>query len=257
MEHELVNVGIDDGIAVLRLNRPEARNALSRALTGQLDAHLQAVERRDDVRVIVLCAEGEHFAAGADVREMHNMDQAQVLLADFAGCSRHLACVAMPVIAAVDGCVLGGGCELVEMCDIVIASERSSFGHPEFMLGTMPGAGGTQRLPRVLGKHLAMDLFLTGRRLGAQEAQQHGLVSRVVPAEELMPLALQLARAIAACSAPVARLIKQAVQAGLQDRESTGLALERALFQQSFALADRAEGMAAFVEKRKPKFRHR
>lgn len=247
----------DAGVATITLARTEARNALCKPLIDELDARLLECEARDDVRVVLLAGEGPHFAAGADVKEMLSMMPDEVLLEDFAGCSRRLAAFPKPVVAAVDGYALGGGCELVETCDIVIASERARFGHPELLVGTMPGAGGTQRLPRVLGKHLAMDVFLTGRQLSAQEALQHGLVSRVVAPDALQSTALAIAREIAGRSAPVARMLKAAVQAGLQDATGTGLDLERRLFQLGFALADRREGMAAFVERREAMFRHR
>lgn len=254
---ELTRCHITDGVAILTLNRPAARNALCAQLIAELDACLDACSTDDGVRVLLLTGSGDHFAAGADLKEMQDMGAAQVAMEDFAGCSKRLGAFPKPTIAAVDGFALGGGCELVEMCDIVVASERARFAHPEYLAGTMPGAGGTQRLPRVLGKHLAMDLLLSGRQLTAREAEQHGLVSRVVEPGALMETALTLARQIAGRSAPVAQLLKAAVQAGLEDAQGTGLVLERRLFQMTFALEDRQEGMRAFVEKRPAQFRHR
>lgn len=248
---------IEDGVALAALVRREARNALCRQMVDELDALLAAWTDDEAVRVVLLYGAGDHFAAGADLKEMLPMTAADALLQDYAGCSWRLATFPKPTVAAVDGYALGGGCELVEMCDIVIASERARFGHPELLVGTMPGAGGTQRLPRVLGKHVAMDMFLTGRQLGAQEALQHGLVSRVVEASCLLESALAVAKEVARRSQPVARMIKTAVQAGLEDASGPSLALERRLFQLGFDLQDRREGMSAFVEKRDPVFRHR
>jgi enoyl-CoA hydratase/carnithine racemase len=206
------------------------------------------------INAIVLEGEGAHFAAGADVKEMVALDASQVLLSDFSGCCERLANVKKPVIAAVEGFALGGGCELIEMCDIVIASETAKFGHPEVTLGTMSGAGGTQRLPRVIGKHWAMDLLLSGRFISAQEAYMAGLVSRIVAPSQLHSEAMYLARHIAGLSAPVVRMIKQAINEGLNDSLVAGLSLERRLFHLTFALADRKEGMEAFCARRQPIF---
>lgn len=251
----MVLKSIDAGVGILRLNRPLAKNAISIELTEALSNALEELDRDASVNVILLTGEGGHFAAGADVKEMVSLDANQVLLSNFAGCCERLADVKKPVIAAVDGFALGGGCELVEMCDIVIASQTAKFGHPEVTLATMSGAGGTQRLPRVIGKHWAMDLLLTGRFISAQEAYQAGLVSRVVAPADLLSEAMDTAKRIAAFSGPVTRMIKQAVNDGLNDSLHSGLALERRLFHLTFALADRKEGMEAFCDRRQPAFK--
>ncbi|HEY0838188.1 MAG TPA: enoyl-CoA hydratase-related protein [Azospirillum sp.] len=257
MGDDLVSVSVDGAVAVVTLNRPKARNALNVALTDALAAALDRLEADAGVKAIVLTGAGEHFAAGADVKEMLPMTAHDVLTADFAGCCTRLAGVRTPVVAAVRGYALGGGCELVEMCDVVVAAESARFGHPEVGVGTMPGAGGTQRLPRSVGKHKAMDLLLTGRPMTAEEAERAGLVSRVVPDERLMEEALDVARRIASLSAPVVRLIKESVNHAFRGSLPDGLAFERRLFHLTFATEDRREGMAAFVEKRPPDFKDR
>jgi enoyl-CoA hydratase len=255
MPNKLVLKTIDDGVGVLRLNRPAAKNALSVELIEVLRCELESLEGDASVNAILLMGEGGHFAAGADVKEMALLDANQVLLKNFAGCCEKLADITKPTIAAVEGFALGGGCELVEMCDIVIASETAKFGHPEVTLGTMSGAGGTQRLSRVVGKHWAMDLLLTGRFISALEACQAGLVSRVVASAQLQEEAMSVAKRVASLSAPVTKLIKHAVNAGLNDSLVSGLALERRLFHLTFALADRREGMEAFCDRRQPAFK--
>jgi enoyl-CoA hydratase len=248
---------VERGVGTLRLNRPEQKNAVSFELTAALAEALEELDRDPQVKVIILAGVGDNFSAGADVTEMLPLTASDVLLGDFSGCCVQLSRVQKPVIAAVEGYALGGGCELVEMCDIVIASETAKFGHPEVTLGTMSGAGGTQRLPRLVGKHRAMDLLLTGRFVSAREALASGLVSRVVPATNLWSEVNAVAERIAGLSAPVVQIIKQAVTEGLNGSLFTGLALERKLFHLTFSLADRAEGMAAFLQKRSPHFKGR
>lgn len=252
---DLVLKAVEDGVAALTLNRPRALNALSRDLVRDLAAALDEAEADPGVRAIVLAGAAGNFAAGADLAEMLGMDAAEVFATDFSGCCDRLAACGKPVLAAVEGYALGGGCELVEMCDVVVAAEGAVFGHPELTVGTIPGAGGTQRLTRAVGKCVAMDMLLTGRRLSAAEALQAGLVSRVVPRGEAVATALDLARRVAGLSAPIARLGKQAVRHAQESHLAEGLALERRLFQLSFVTHDRREGMAAFVEKRRPAFR--
>ena len=256
MSDKMVLKTIEDSIGVLRINRPAAKNALSIELVEELRCELEGLEGDPSVHAILLMGTGGHFAAGADVREMVRLDANQVLLKNFAGCCDRLADVTKPTIAAVEGFALGGGCELVEMCDIVVASETAKFGHPEVTLGTMSGAGGTQRLSRVVGKHWAMDLLLTGRFISAHEACQAGLVSRVVAPTELEAEAMSVAKRVASLSAPVTRMIKHAVNAGLNDSLVSGLDLERRLFHLTFALADRREGMEAFCDRRQPQFKN-
>lgn len=254
---EPVLAEIDGPIGILRLNRPKARNALSDALVGALDEALRRFEADSKVRVILLIGAGGDFAAGADLREMLSMSAGEALQRNFCGCSDRLASVSKPIVAAVGGYALGGGCELVEMCDVVIAAESARFGHPESTVGTMPGAGGTQRLPRAVGKHMALDMLLTGRQLTAAEALQFGLASRVVADEALFDESIAVARKIASLSAPVVRLVKEAVRNGLSGEHSTGLAQERRLFQLAFTLEDRREGMQAFIDRRQPVFTDR
>lgn len=246
----------DQGVGQLRLARAEALNALSREFCREIDAALLELDGRAEVRVILISTTLKHFCAGADIREMAGMSAAEAQEEDFAGCVAALPQLRKPVVVAVRGLAAGGGCELVEMCDVVIAAASARFCHPEITLAAMPGAGGTQRLPRVVGKHVALDLLLTGRTMDAAEARQAGLVSRVVPDEQLDAEALAVARQIAAHSSPVACRIKAAVletQAGLD----AGLKAERARFQQCFSEDDFREGLAAFIEKRQANFRHR
>jgi len=257
MSDPLVLMTIEENVAIISLNRPPAKNALSTALTVQLAELLDRAEADPSVKVIMLTGVGNHFAAGADVKEMLPLSLADVHLQDFSGCCTQLAEVKKPVVAVVEGYALGGGCELLEMCDITLASETAKFGHPEITLATMSGAGGTQRLPRVVGKHVAMDMLLTGRVLTAQEALQAGLVSRVFAPDQLRNEAIAVCRKIAKLSAPVVKMIKQAVNQGLNDSLVSGLALERKMFHLTFGLADRAEGMRAFVERRDPEFKDR
>ena len=241
------------GVVLLRLNRPSARNALDRALIGALDAALQKADADAATRVIVLASVGPHFCAGADVADMQAMDEESAQALDLAGSSRLLSRVAVPVVAAVQGVAAGGGCELVEMCDIVVAAESASFLHPELRLAAMPGAGGTLRLPRVVGKHVAMDMLLTGRALSATQALQAGLVSRVVEGDDAVPAAMALAQGIAALSVPVVRRLKRAALAAL---EPCGHHLdeERRAFHACFRERDFREGLAAFLDKRPPVF---
>lgn len=252
MNTDLVTVAVAEGVATVVLNRPEALNALSMPLVAALTSTLDRLESDPAAKVILLAGAGRHFAAGADIGEMLDMTVAEVAATDFAGCCTRLVGCAKPIIAAVQGAALGGGCELVEMCDVVIAAESARFGHPEITLATMPGAGGTQRLPRAMGKAKALDLLLTGRTMAATEAERAGLVSRVVADAALMDEALAVARRIAGFSAPVLRAVKQAVGAAFRTGLDDGLLLERSLFHLTFATADRREGMAAFLAKRPP-----
>ncbi|MGA0594981.1 enoyl-CoA hydratase-related protein [Enterovirga sp. CN4-39] len=247
---DLVKVSVRDGVATLVMSRPEARNALSSALVAEMTGALDDLDRDDTVRVVLVTGEGRDFAAGADVHEMICMNVQDAVAKDFAGCCTRLGEFRKPVVAAVAGYALGGGCELVEMCDVVIAAEDARFGHPEIALGTMSGAGGTQRLPRLVGRHVALDLLLTGRHLTAAEARMVGLVSRVVPREDLMKEAEAVARTIASFPPMAVRAIKEAVgrteSLPLQD----GLALERRMFHLTFASDERRDRMEAFASRR-------
>lgn len=257
MANEFIVVGIEKRVATLKINRPEALNALCDQLVEEMTAALDALESNPDVSALILTGGPDVFAAGADLKEMAGKTFAEVVTHDFSGCCHRLGNFKLPVVAAVAGYALGGGCELVEMCDIVIAAETAKFGHPEISVGTMPGAGGTQRLPLTIGKHKAMDLLLSGRMMDAKEAELAGLVSRIVPREELLETALSVAQTVASYSRPVLKLLKQSILRSHSMPLSEGLAFERKLFQMSFGLEDRKEGMEAFIEKRKPNFMNR
>lgn len=241
------------GVVLLRLNRPSARNALNRALIDTLDTALQAADADAATRVIVLAGAGQHFCAGADVADMQSMDGDSAQALSFTGSSKLLSRIGLPVVAAVQGVAAGGGCELVEMCDVVIAAESASFLHPELRLAAMPGAGGTLRLPRTVGKHIAMDMLLTGRALSVAQALQAGLVSRVVDGDDAVPAAMEVAQSIAALSAPVVRRLKLAALAALEP-SADHLADERRALQACFQERDFREGLAAFLNKRTPVF---
>lgn len=251
-----LNVGRCDGVGHITLNRPGVLNALSREFCAELDAALDELENTEDVRAILISSALKHFCAGADIREMGKMTAAEVIADNFIGCVSSLPAISKPVVVAVNGLAAGGGCELVEMCDIVIAAASAKFCHPEITLAAMPGAGGTQRLPRVVGKHLAMDLLLTGRALSADEALAAGLVSRVVPDERLEEVALAVAKQVASHSGPVARRIKASVN-DTQVNLAAGLMAERERFHRCFTEEDFREGIRAFVEKRGARFIHR
>lgn len=242
------------GYAELVIDRPQARNALCVALTDAMAQTLERLREDSETRVVLLRAEGDHFAAGADIREMLDMSAETARATDFAGCCVALGDFPKPVIGLVQGYALGGGCELVEMCDIVLAAENAVFGHPEISLGTMPGAGGTQRLPRLIGTAKAMDMLLSGHRMDAIEAERCGLVSRIVPPDRLLEEGREYASGLAALSGTVLNSIKKAVRASMEMPLKEGLKLERALFHQTLGLPDRQEGMRAFTERRKPLF---
>ncbi len=242
------------GYAELVIDRPAARNALCRSLTDAMAAHLDSLATDAAVRVVLLRAEGEHFAAGADLKEMLGVDAEQARTTDFAGCCTPLGMFPKPVVALVQGLALGGGCELVEMCDIVVAAENAEFGHPEVRIGTMPGAGGTQRLPRLLGMAKALDLLLTGRRMDAREAERSGLVSRVVPTDRLLEEGRQLVADMASLSGEVLMLIKRNARSSASLTMDEGLHQERAAFYHTLSLPDCEEGIRAFLEKRPPRF---
>jgi len=245
-------------VGIVTLNRPHALNALNAALIGELGAALDDFEGDPAIGAIVLTGSHKAFAAGADVKEMAAKNYPEIYLEDFItrGWERVGQC-RKPVVAAVAGFALGGGCEIAMMCDIVIAAEGARFGQPEITLGTMPGAGGTQRLTRFVGKAKAMDLCLTGRMMDAAEAERAGLVSRVVPAAELLAEAVKVAERIAEMSRPIAMMVKEAVNRAYETTLAEGVRFERRLFHATFATEDQKEGMAAFIEKRKPAFRSR
>jgi enoyl-CoA hydratase len=244
-------------VGILTLNRPEALNALNGELMDELATALDAFEADDRIGCIVITGSEKAFAAGADIKEMQDLTYMDVYKSDFIGSWERLGRARKPVIAAVSGYALGGGCELAMMCDFVIAAENAKFGQPEITLGVIPGSGGTQRLTRLVGKAKAMDLCLTGRMMDAAEAQSSGLVSRVVPVGELMNEALKAAEKIAGFSLPAVMMAKEAVNRALETTLAEGIRFERRVFHSLFATEDQKEGMAAFVEKRSPSFRHR
>ncbi len=254
---EIVQSERHGAVALLRLNRPEALNALSDELLGALCAALDAAEEADEVRCVVVCGAGRAFAAGADVARLREMTAGDVLAGERGQRWQRLRAARVPVIAAVHGWCLGGGCELALTCDIVLAAENARFGLPETGLGLIPGAGGTQRLPRVAGRSLALEMILGGRTLSAREALQHGICARVVAPEALEREALALAARIAARPAVAVRLAREAVQLAFETPLEAGLREERRLFALAFASDDAREGMDAFVARRTPNWSNR
>lgn len=245
-------------VGLITLNRPKALNALCKALMDEMTAALDRFEKDDGVRVIVVTGSEKAFAAGADIKEMAGKTYMDVYKEDFIteNWERAMRC-RKPLIAAVAGYCLGGGCEFAMMCDIIIAADTAKFSQPEVTIGTMPGAGGTQRLTRLVGKSKAMELCLTGRMMDAQEALQSGLVARVFPAAELMNEAMKMAEKIAEFPMPVVMMIKESVNRSYETTLTEGLRFERRLFHSTFATEDQKEGMSAFVEKRKAGFKDR
>ena len=258
MSYEFIAVEVRGRVALVTLNRPKQLNALAPKLMQELGEALYAFDADDGVGAIVITGNEKAFAAGADIGAMKDFDFQHAFKSNYITRDwEHIRNVRKPVIAAVAGYALGGGCELAMMCDIVIAAESAKFGQPEINLGVLPGSGGTQRLPRAVGKAKAMDLCLTARMMDAAEAERSGLVSRVVPNDRLMEEAMAVAEKIASYSLPVVMLIKESVNRAYESTLSEGVLFERRLFHAAFALEDQKEGMAAFVEKRKPTFKHR
>ena len=244
-------------VGLVTLNRPKALNALNSALMAELREALDGFEADDAIGAIVVTGSEKAFAAGADIKEMKDRGFVDVYLSDFITRDwERLAQCRKPTIAAVAGYALGGGCEVAMMCDIIIAADNARFGQPEIALGTLPGAGGTQRLTRAIGKAKAMEMVLTGRMMDAAEAERSGLVARVVPVAELIGEAMKLAEKIAGLSRPAIMLAKEAVNRAFETGLAEGLRVERRLFHASFATADQKEGMAAFAEKRPPVFKN-
>jgi enoyl-CoA hydratase len=244
-----------DAVTVVRLNRPQALNALNGQLLAELCQALDAAEADEGVRCVLLTGSERAFAAGADINEMADKSYVEMFGADyFAAIGERIERFRKPLLAAVAGYALGGGCELAMMCDVIIAADTAKFGQPEINLGVTPGIGGTQRLPRAVGKAKAMDLVLTARMMDAAEAERAGLVSRVVPADRLLEEAMAAAAKIAAQSPLAIAMCKELVKAAYETPLSAGIALERRLFHSLFAFDDQKEGMAAFLEKRPPRF---
>jgi len=258
MSYEFILTEVKGRVALITLNRPKQLNALAPKLMQEMGAALYGFDADDGVGAIVITGSEKAFAAGADIGAMKDFDFQHAYKSNYITRDwEHIRNVRKPVIAAVAGYALGGGCELAMMCDIVIAAESARFGQPEINLGVLPGSGGTQRLPRALGKAKAMDLCLTARMMDAAEAERAGLVSRVVPNDKLMEETMAVAGKIAAYSLPVAMMVKESVNRAYESTLAEGVLFERRLFHAAFALDDQKEGMAAFVEKRKPKFKHR
>lgn len=258
MAYETLLIEIEDQIGIITLNRPEARNALNNQLMDELCRALDEFEADENIGCIVLTGSSKAFAAGADIKEMQSLDYMTAYQQEFItrNWERVTRC-RKPVIAAVAGYALGGGCELAMMCDFILAAENAKFGQPEINLGVMPGAGGTQRLTRFVGKSKAMEMCLTGRMMSAEEAERCGLVSRIVPTDALMDEVKKAARSISQKSRPVAMLTKECVNTAYETMLSQGVLFERRLFHSMFATEDQKEGMDAFVEKRDPHFRNK
>ncbi|MCS6935916.1 MAG: enoyl-CoA hydratase-related protein [Chitinophagales bacterium] len=250
-----VNPQIEKFIALIELNRPKELNALNRELMLEIRDTLRELDNDDQVRVIILTGGQKVFAAGADIKQMANASAIEMLNIDQFSTWDQIKRTRKPIIAAVSGFALGGGCELAMTCDMIIASETAKFGQPEIKIGTMPGAGGTQRLTRAVGKALAMELVLTGRFLTAEEALRAGLINKVVPVELLLDETLALAREIASQSPVAVKLAKEAVNHAFNSTLDEGLLFERKNFYLTFASEDQKEGMSAFIEKRKPEFK--
>jgi enoyl-CoA hydratase len=254
MEFETVQVETHGRVGLIRLHRPQALNAISVQLIKDLSAALDALEADRTIGCLILTGSERAFAAGADIKEMQNFTYPDTYLDDFITSWERLSRTRKPIIAAVSGVALGGGCELAMMCDFILAADTARFGQPEIRLGVMPGSGGTQRLTRFIGKSKAMEMCLTGRLMDAVEAERCGLVSRIIPAADLVEEALKVAANIAAMSLPVAMMTKESVNRAYETSLAEGIRFERRVFQSQFALADQKEGMAAFIAKRPAEF---
>ncbi len=257
MSYEYIIAETHGRVGLITLNRPKQMNALCDALVKELSAALDAFEKSDAISAIVITGSDKAFAAGADITAMKGFSYMDAYKNDYITRDwERIKTCRKPVIAAVAGYALGGGCELAMMCDFILAADTAQFGQPEIKLGTLPGAGGTQRLPRAVGKSKAMEMCLTARMMNAEEAERAGLVSRIIPADKLVEEALATAGKIAAFSLPVIMMIKESVNRAFESGLSEGLLFERRVFHASFALEDQKEGMAAFADKRKPVFKH-
>jgi len=258
MAYENIIVETRGRVGLITLNRPKALNALNDALMNELGEALAAFDADEAIGAIVIAGSDKAFAAGADIAAMKDLGYRDVYMGEYITRNwERMKSVRKPVIAAVAGYALGGGCELAMMCDIIFAAESARFGQPEIKLGIIPGAGGTQRLPRAVSKAKAMDLVLTGRMMDAAEAERSGLVSRVVPAERLMDEALAAAAQIAEFSLPSVMMAKESINRAYEAPLAEGILFERRAFHALFATEDQKEGMAAFIEKRKPNFKHK
>jgi len=258
MAYECIIVETDGAVGIIRLNRPEALNALNAQLMDEMTAALDAMEADDAIGAIVITGSDKAFAAGADIKEMQSKSFIDVYMEDFItrNWERATRC-RKPIVAAVAGYALGGGCELAMMCDFILAADNAKFGQPEINLGVIPGSGGTQRLTRAVGKSKAMEMILTARMMDAEEAERAGLVSRVLPLDDLVEEAVKVAGRMAELSRPAVMMAKESVNKAYEMTLREGVMFERRLFHSTFATEDKTEGMEAFVEKRKPQFRNR
>jgi len=255
MTYETILVENHDRVCLITLNRPQALNALNRQIIGELNQALDACEADANIGCIVITGSAKAFAAGADIKEMAELQYPQIYIDDlFSDCDR-VANRRKPIIAAVSGFALGGGCELALMCDFILAADNAKFGQPEINLGVLPGMGGTQRLTRAVGKAKAMELCLTGRLMGAEEAERAGVVARIVPQAELLDEALKVAAVIASKSIPVSMMVKESVNRAFEVSLAEGVRFERRVFHAAFATHDQKEGMAAFIAKREAQFK--
>ena len=257
MTYETIIVETKGRVGIIRLNRPQALNALNRALIAELTQAIEAFDADDKIGCMLITGNDKAFAAGADIKEMADKPFIEAYLGDFVSNWNAAARARKPVVAAVAGFALGGGCELAMQCDVVVAADTAKFGQPEIKLGVIPGIGGTQRLTRAIGKAKAMDLILTGRMMDAAEAEKSGLVARVVPAANLMEEAMKVAETIANMSLPSVLAGKEAVNRAFESSLAEGVAFERRIFHSLFATEDQKEGMKAFVDKRPPKWKNK
>ena len=256
MVYENIIIERKDCVGIITLNRPKALNALSANLTVELEAALIDLDNDDGIGCMVLAGSEKAFAAGADIKEMQSKTFMDVYLQDFITVAwEHVSKVRKPIIAAVSGYALGGGCEMAMMCDFIIAADNAKFGQPEITIGTIPGAGGTQRLTRLVGKSKAMEMCLTGRMMDAEEAERAGLVSRVVPLTDLMSEVMKVAQRISELSRPAILMAKESVNKSYEMSLAEGIKFERRLFHSTFATEDQKEGMQAFIEKRRPAYK--
>ncbi|MBA6099314.1 MULTISPECIES: enoyl-CoA hydratase [Pseudomonas] len=257
MAFETILLDIHGKVGLITLNRPQALNALNAQIVGEINQALDQLERDANIGCVVLTGSAKAFAAGADIKEMAELQYPQIYVDDLFSDADRIANRRKPIIAAVSGFALGGGCELAMMCDFILAADNAKFGQPEINLGVLPGMGGTQRLTRAVGKAKAMELCLTGRLMGAEEAERAGLVARIVPQAELVEEALKVAATIASKSIPVSMMVKESVNRAFEVTLSEGVRFERRVFHAAFATEDQKEGMAAFIAKREAQFNDR
>ncbi|MFJ4068788.1 enoyl-CoA hydratase [Pseudomonas sp. NPDC089996] len=255
MAFETILLDIHGKVGLITLNRPQALNALNAQIVGEINQALDQLERDPNIGCVVLTGSAKAFAAGADIKEMAELQYPQIYVDDLFSDADRIANRRKPIIAAVSGFALGGGCELAMMCDFILAADNARFGQPEINLGVLPGMGGTQRLTRAVGKAKAMELCLTGRLMGAEEAERAGLVARIVPQAELVEEALKVAATIASKSIPVSMMVKESVNRAFEVTLSEGVRFERRVFHAAFATEDQKEGMAAFIAKREAQFK--